>query len=97
MRPLWADAEKHGNRAEAQYLYCIKRAYNMSCEGCRTLRTAEFEQFVYEAMVHKLSELQTELLSFGEKCSSLPVGHLRRLRAEVATAAERQANGVPQL
>ena len=31
----------------------------MSCEGCGTLRTAEFEQFVYEAMVHKLSEFQT--------------------------------------
>ncbi|MCI9679664.1 MAG: recombinase family protein, partial [Oscillospiraceae bacterium] len=48
-----------GNRAGTQYLYCTKRADNMSCEGCGTLRTAEFEQFVYEAMVHKLSEFQT--------------------------------------
>lgn len=46
-----------GNRAGTHYLYCTKRADNMSCEGCGTLRTAEFEQFVYEAMVHKLSEL----------------------------------------
>ena len=48
-----------GNRAGTHYLYCTKRADNMSCEGCGTLRTAEFEQFVYEAMVHKLSEFQT--------------------------------------
>ena len=48
-----------GNRAGTQYLRCTKRADNMSCEGCGTLRTAEFEQFVYEAMVHKLSEFQT--------------------------------------
>ena len=40
-------------------LALTKRADNMSCEGCGTLRTAEFEQFVYEAMVHKLSEFQT--------------------------------------
>ena len=31
------------------------RADNMSCEGCGTLRTPAFEQFVYEAMVQKLS------------------------------------------
>ena len=48
-----------GNRRGTQYLYCTKRADNMSCEGCGTLRTAEFEQFVYEAMVQKLSEFQT--------------------------------------
>ena len=48
-----------GNRAGTQYLYCTKRADNMSCEGCGTLRTPEFEQFVYEAMVQKLSEFQT--------------------------------------
>ncbi len=48
-----------GNRAGTQYRRCTKRVDNMSCEGCGTLRTAEFEQFVYEAMVHKLSEFQT--------------------------------------
>ncbi|EOS65333.1 hypothetical protein C816_02114 [Oscillibacter sp. 1-3] len=48
-----------GNRRGTQYLYCTKRADNMSCEGCGTLRTAEFEQFVYEAMVQKLSKFQT--------------------------------------
>ena len=48
-----------GNRAGTHYLYCTKRADNMSCEGCGTLRTPEFEQFVYEAMVQKLSEFQT--------------------------------------
>lgn len=48
-----------GNRAGTQYLRCTKRADNMSCEGCGTIRTAEFEQFVYEAMVKKLSEFQT--------------------------------------
>lgn len=48
-----------GNRAGTQYLRCAKRMDNMGCEGCGTLRTAEFEQFVYEAMVQKLSEFQT--------------------------------------
>ena len=48
-----------GNQAGTQYLRCSKRTDNMSCEGCGTLRMAEFEQFVYEAMVHKLSEFQT--------------------------------------
>ncbi len=48
-----------GNRRGTQYLYCTKRADNMSCEGCGTLRTAEFKQFVYEAMVQKLSKFQT--------------------------------------
>jgi len=48
-----------GNPAGTQYLRCSKRADNKSCEGCGTLRTAEFEQFVYGEMVKKLSEFQT--------------------------------------
>lgn len=46
-----------GNHAGTQYLRCTKRADNMSCEGCGTIRTTEFERFVYEAMVHKLFSL----------------------------------------
>ena len=48
-----------GNPTGTQYLRCSKRADNKSCEGCGTLRTAEFEQFVYGEMVKKLSEFQT--------------------------------------
>lgn len=48
-----------GNPAGTQYLRCSKRADNKSCEGCGTLRTAEFEKFVYGEMVKKLSEFQT--------------------------------------
>ena len=64
-----------GNRAGTQYLYCTKRADNMSCEGCGTLRTAEFEQFVYEAMVQKLSEFQT-LTAKAETVNPLSLIHI---------------------
>ena len=48
-----------GNPTGVQYLRCSKRADSKSCDGCRTLRTREFERFLYGEMVKKLSEFQT--------------------------------------
>ena len=48
-----------GNPTGVQYLRCSKRADSKSCDGCGTLRTREFESFLYGEMVKKLSEFQT--------------------------------------
>ena len=48
-----------GNPTGVQYLRCSKRADSKSCDGCGTLRTREFERFLYGEMVKKLSEFQT--------------------------------------
>lgn len=48
-----------GNANGAQYLRCSKRADSKSCDGCGTLRTPEFEQFVYGEMRKKMAEFQT--------------------------------------
>ena len=48
-----------GNPTGIQYLRCSKRADSKSCDGCGTLRTREFERFLYGEMVKKLSEFQT--------------------------------------
>ncbi len=48
-----------GNPTGAQYLRCSKRADSKSCDGCGTLRTPEFEQFVYGEMRKKMAEFQT--------------------------------------
>ena len=48
-----------GNPSGVQYLRCSKRADNKSCPGCGTLRTREFERFIYGEMVKKLAQFQT--------------------------------------
>lgn len=48
-----------GNPTGAQYLRCSKRADSKSCDGCGTLPTPEFEQFVYGEMRKKMAEFQT--------------------------------------
>ena len=48
-----------GNPTGVQYLRCSKRADSKSCDGRGTLRTREFERFLYGEMVKKLSEFQT--------------------------------------
>lgn len=48
-----------GNANGVQYLRCSKRADSKSCDGCGTLRTPEFEQFVYGEMRKKMAEFQT--------------------------------------
>lgn len=48
-----------GNANGTQYLRCSKRADSKSCDGCGTLRTSEFEQFVYGEMRKKMAEFQT--------------------------------------
>ena len=48
-----------GNPSGVQYLRCSKRADNKSCPGCGTLRTREFEQFIYGEMVKKMAQFQT--------------------------------------
>ncbi len=47
------------NPTGAQYLRCSKRADSKSCDGCGTIRTPEFEQFVYGEMVKKMAEFKT--------------------------------------
>ena len=54
-----ADRMSVGNPTGVQYLRCSKRADSKSCDGCGTLRTREFESFLYGEMVKKLSEFQT--------------------------------------
>ena len=48
-----------GNPTGVQYLRRSKRADSKSCDGRGTLRTREFERFLYGEMVKKLSEFQT--------------------------------------
>ena len=48
-----------GNPSGVQYLRCSKRADNKSCPGCGTLRTREFEQFIYGEMVKKMAQFHT--------------------------------------
>ena len=48
-----------GKPTGVQYLRCSKRADSKSCDVCGTLRTREFERFLYGEMVKKLSEFQT--------------------------------------
>lgn len=48
-----------GNPSGVQYLRCSKRADNKSCPGCGTLRTREFEQFIYGEMVKKMALFHT--------------------------------------
>lgn len=47
-----------GNPSGIQYLRCSKREDNKSCLGCGTLRTKEFERFIYGEMVKKLAQFQ---------------------------------------
>ncbi len=48
-----------GNAASIQYLHCSKRADNKTCEGCGTIRTSDFQDFMFAEMVKKLQEFQT--------------------------------------
>ena len=48
-----------GNPTGTQYFRCSKRADNKSCPGCGTLRTREFEHFIYGEMGKKLAQFQT--------------------------------------
>lgn len=48
-----------GNPSSVQYLRCSKRADNKSCPGCGTLRTREFEQFIYGEMVKKMAQFHS--------------------------------------
>ena len=48
-----------GNPSGVQYLRCSKRADNKSCPGCGTLRTREFEQFIYGEMVKKMAQFHS--------------------------------------
>lgn len=45
-----------GNPTGTQYLRCSKRADNKSCEGCGTLKTHDFEVFIFGEMAKKLSQ-----------------------------------------
>ena len=59
VRPYQTQNMSVGNPTGVQYLRCSKRADSKSCDGCGTLRTREFERFLYGEMVKKLSEFQT--------------------------------------
>lgn len=48
-----------GNAASVQYLHGSKRADNKTCEGCGTIRTSDFQDFMFSEMVKKLQEFQT--------------------------------------
>ena len=47
-----------GSPTSIQYLHYTKRADSKSCDGCGTLRTQEFERFLYGEMVKNLPEFQ---------------------------------------
>ena len=48
-----------GNPTGVQYLRCSKRADSTSCDGCGTLRTREFERYLYGEMVKKMQKFHT--------------------------------------
>lgn len=48
-----------GNPSGIQYLRCSKRASNKGCEGCGTLKTREFEAFVFDKMAERLSHFKS--------------------------------------
>lgn len=74
-----------GNPTGTQYLRCSKRADNKSCEGCGTLRTQEFETFIYGEMLKKLADFQTLTAKRGKvnpKLTALNV-ELAQVEAEI--------------
>ncbi|WP_373264339.1 zinc ribbon domain-containing protein [Hungatella hathewayi] len=45
-----------GNAASIQYLHCSKRADNETCEDCGTVRTSDFQDFMFAEMVKKFQK-----------------------------------------
>lgn len=69
------------------YLRCHNRMDSKGCEGCGLIRCAEMEQFILNAMLHKMQEFQT--LNGGEAKANPKLTALKVELAQVESEIEK--------